>query len=109
MRWSTLPVAIALVTLGSSTVQAYGALGRYINWHSLMQSLNLFPPLISTLSLFFGLQNTTGHTITGQIAQQFLTTTTASQISQILDPKYDGLLGNVAPWADTVRWMSSFK
>ncbi|KAG0369927.1 hypothetical protein BGZ54_008415 [Gamsiella multidivaricata] len=52
-----------------------------------------------------------GHTLTGQIAQQFLTPTTANQISQILDPSYSGLLSNVADWADKVRplshWTSS--
>ncbi|KAG0052944.1 hypothetical protein BGZ83_001870 [Gryganskiella cystojenkinii] len=49
-----------------------------------------------------------GHTLTGQIAQQFLTTETANQVNQILDPKYEGLLSNVAPWADSVRFLSSY-
>ncbi|GJJ69972.1 hypothetical protein EMPS_02321 [Entomortierella parvispora] len=50
-----------------------------------------------------------GHTITGQIAQQFLTAQTASQVEQILSPTYQGLLGDAAPWADTVRYISGYK
>ncbi|KAF8923858.1 hypothetical protein BGZ58_002445 [Dissophora ornata] len=49
-----------------------------------------------------------GHTLTGQIAQQFLTPTTASQISAILPASYGGLLSNAAPWADTVRGIKQY-
>ncbi|KAF9200305.1 hypothetical protein BGZ49_009478 [Haplosporangium sp. Z 27] len=49
-----------------------------------------------------------GHTITGMIAQQYLTSNTASVINTLLSD-YQGQLGNAAPWADSVRGLSSFK
>ncbi|KAG0266039.1 hypothetical protein BG011_003477 [Mortierella polycephala] len=50
-----------------------------------------------------------GHTLTGQIAQVFLTPKTVKEIHAILPPSYDGLLSNAAPWPDTVRWMAKYK
>ncbi|KAG0301371.1 hypothetical protein BGZ98_008410 [Dissophora globulifera] len=50
-----------------------------------------------------------GHTLTGQIAQQFLTPTTASKIGQILPAADDGRLSDVASWADKIRFLASFK
>ncbi|KAG0306464.1 hypothetical protein BGZ98_002344 [Dissophora globulifera] len=55
-----------------------------------------------------------GHTLTGQVAQQFLTPETAKQVKEILSPYYDGLLSKAAPWADTIkgqaryRWASAY-
>ncbi|KAI1316664.1 hypothetical protein EDD11_009620 [Mortierella claussenii] len=48
-----------------------------------------------------------GHTLTGQIAQQFLTPTTAAQIKDIL-VSYNGLLSGAAPWPDQVRGLSQY-
>ncbi|KAF9148347.1 hypothetical protein BGX20_006358, partial [Mortierella sp. AD010] len=48
-----------------------------------------------------------GHTLTGQIAQQYLTSTTAKVVNTLLSD-YEGLLGNVAPWADKVRFLSQY-
>ncbi|KAF9993944.1 hypothetical protein BGZ80_007975, partial [Entomortierella chlamydospora] len=49
-----------------------------------------------------------GHTLTGQIAQQYLTSTTTSVVNTLLSD-YEGLLGNVASWADKVRFLSQYK
>ncbi|KAG0252032.1 hypothetical protein BG011_007255 [Mortierella polycephala] len=55
-----------------------------------------------------------GHTLTGQVAQQFLTPETAKQVKEILSPYYDGLLSKAAPWPDMIkrqakyRWTSVF-
>ncbi|KAF9551157.1 hypothetical protein EC957_010043 [Mortierella hygrophila] len=50
-----------------------------------------------------------GHTLTGQIAQLFLTPKTASQISAILPASYEGLLSNAAPWPDKIRFLDQYK
>ncbi|KAF9360609.1 hypothetical protein BGX26_008594 [Mortierella sp. AD094] len=48
-----------------------------------------------------------GHTLTGQIAQQYLTPTTASLVSTIL-PDYQGLLGDASTWADKIKFLSQY-
>ncbi|KAF9403797.1 hypothetical protein BGZ94_004493 [Podila epigama] len=50
-----------------------------------------------------------GHTLTGQIGQQFLTPETARQIKEILDPSYDGLLSVAAPWPDKIKGFDRYK
>ncbi|KAF9896457.1 hypothetical protein BX616_007416, partial [Lobosporangium transversale] len=49
-----------------------------------------------------------GHTLTGQIAQQFLTPKTTTQIQKILQ-SYDGLLSGAASWPDQVRGLAQYK
>ncbi|KAF9357128.1 hypothetical protein BGX34_009528 [Mortierella sp. NVP85] len=44
-----------------------------------------------------------GHTLTGQIAQQFLTPKTQKAVNQILAAESGGLLSNVSSWADQIR------
>ncbi|KAK3811903.1 MAG: S1/P1 nuclease [Benniella sp.] len=50
-----------------------------------------------------------GHTLTGQIAQRFLTPETARQVKEILSPYYDGLLSKAAPWADTIKGQAKYR
>ncbi|KAG0366430.1 S1/P1 nuclease [Gamsiella multidivaricata] len=74
--------------------------------------------LVASLSLLgvnsVGAYGILGHTLTGQVAQRFLTPETARQVKEILSPYYDGLLSKAAPWADTIkgqaryRWASVF-
>ncbi|KAF9434179.1 hypothetical protein BGZ76_008444, partial [Entomortierella beljakovae] len=49
-----------------------------------------------------------GHTLTGMIAQQYLTPSTASQISNILPASYNGQLSSATPWADSIRFLAQY-
>ncbi|KAF9097091.1 hypothetical protein BGX23_009765 [Mortierella sp. AD031] len=50
-----------------------------------------------------------GHTLTGQIAQLFLTPKTAAQVNEILPDSYEGLLSNAAPWPDKIKFLAQYK
>ncbi|KAG0294704.1 hypothetical protein BGZ96_000613 [Linnemannia gamsii] len=50
-----------------------------------------------------------GHTLTGQVAQLFLTPETARQVKEILSPYYDGLLSKAAPWPDTIKGQAKYR
>ncbi|KAK5809964.1 S1/P1 nuclease [Linnemannia elongata] len=50
-----------------------------------------------------------GHTLTGQVAQLFLTPETARQVKDILSPYYDGLLSKAAPWPDTIKGQAKYR
>ncbi|KAF9405837.1 hypothetical protein BGZ94_003356 [Podila epigama] len=50
-----------------------------------------------------------GHTLTGQVAQLFLTPETARQVKEILSPYYDGLLSKAAPWPDTIKGQVKYR
>ncbi|KAF9116498.1 hypothetical protein BGX27_002170 [Mortierella sp. AM989] len=50
-----------------------------------------------------------GHTLTGQVAQLFLTPETAKQVKEILSPYYDGLLSKAAPWPDTIKGQAKYR
>ncbi|KAF8953447.1 hypothetical protein CPC16_003765 [Podila verticillata] len=50
-----------------------------------------------------------GHTLTGQVAQRFLTPETAKQVKEILSPYYDGLLSKAAPWPDTIKGQAKYR
>ncbi|KAF9288897.1 hypothetical protein BGZ68_010430 [Mortierella alpina] len=50
-----------------------------------------------------------GHTLTGQIAQQFLTPATAKEVANILPASYEGLLSNAAPWPDKIKFLAQYK
>ncbi|KAG0213832.1 hypothetical protein BGX28_003506 [Mortierella sp. GBA30] len=77
--------------------------------------MRLSASLVAAASLFALSANTAhaygvlGHTLTGQIAQLFLTPTTAKEVADILPASMEGLLSNAAPWPDTVRWMAKYK
>ncbi|KAG0324973.1 hypothetical protein BGZ99_001187 [Dissophora globulifera] len=94
-----------------------------LDWRALMGPTH--PPRArinapNTLRALCGMTDTrnsthgSGHTLTGQVAQQFLTPETAKQVKEILSPYYDGLLSKAAPWADTIkgqaryRWASAY-
>jgi len=62
-----------------------------------------------SLNLFIILRTLKGHTVTGQVAQQFLTAETAKQVGQILSPTYQGLLGDAVTWADKIKFISGYK
>ncbi|KAF9108447.1 hypothetical protein BGX27_008343 [Mortierella sp. AM989] len=49
-----------------------------------------------------------GHTLTGQIAQEFLTPTTTAKVDTIL-AYYGGLLSNASVWADKIKFLSQYK
>ncbi|KAF9438778.1 hypothetical protein BGZ76_004854 [Entomortierella beljakovae] len=50
-----------------------------------------------------------GHTLTGQVAQLFLTPETAKQVKEILSPYYGGLLSKAAPWPDTIKGQARYR
>ncbi|ORZ15494.1 S1/P1 nuclease [Lobosporangium transversale] len=50
-----------------------------------------------------------GHTLTGQVAQRFLTKETERQVKEILSPYYDGLLSKAAPWPDTIKGQAKYR
>ncbi|KAF9583546.1 hypothetical protein BGW38_009202 [Lunasporangiospora selenospora] len=50
-----------------------------------------------------------GHTLTGQVAQLFLTPETARQVKEILPSYYDGLLSKAAPWPDTIKGQAKYR
>ncbi|KAF9319086.1 hypothetical protein BG003_009887 [Podila horticola] len=75
--------------------------------------MRLSPTLVAALTLFsanvvhgYGIL---GHTLTGQVAQQFLTPETAKQIKEILSPYYGGLLSKAAPWPDTIKGQAKYR
>ncbi|KAF9579357.1 hypothetical protein BGW38_004421 [Lunasporangiospora selenospora] len=71
--------------------------------------------LLSTASLFLlsasnvDAYGVVGHTLTGQIAQQFLTPKTAKAVKEILPEADEGLLSKATPWADKIKSFAQYK
>jgi len=123
MRFSTTLVAAASLSLLSiKSVHGYGILGmhtisvqqRYCFLYALIPDPDANYVQLLTALLITPLHPHIrypyeGHTLTGQVAQLFLTPETARQVKEILSPYYDGLLSKAAPWPDTIKGQAKYR
>jgi len=101
MRFSVSDTAFLVSLLDPCPVNP----SKLVTTTELMKTAVLNPLRLSSLPPF----SHAGHTLTGQVAQLFLTPETAKQVKEILSPYYDGLLSKAAPWPDTIKGQAKYR